>query len=267
MAETPKGAESIAGIASPKGKKAAKNAYMHLGHGKDHVVGEPLSVPAGCVYVTFALCGQVGKDSHRILGAFEDPAIKDLLRDPVRHLKRLTTYFGDTLHVHYPEAEDPTSRTYYDTTYRPFLGYSVKDHATCFAKKSGVYRLGDLATFKAPAALRSSEIHASARDYTAAYSCEEVGEDALKYIYRGSLYPTPDQISASSFKELKKVSKEHEYRQSWAFSVWPGVHYNFVCRGLATKEESIKNSATRKRRRNSLAAAEKLLSRGGSRRR
>ena len=76
---TPKGAETVVGIASPRGKKAVPNVYTHLGHGSEMVAGDAIPVPAGCVYVTFTLCGEVSKDSYRILKAFEDPAVKDLL--------------------------------------------------------------------------------------------------------------------------------------------------------------------------------------------
>ena len=267
--------KGITGIASPRGKKAVKNVYMNLGHAGDIVAGEPLPVPDGCVYVTFTLCGEVSKYSYKIIRAFEDPAVRDLLHDPVKHIKRLTEYFGDTLHVHYPGAEDPTSRTYYDTNYNPFLAYSVKDHPKCFAKKSGLFKLGDLATYKAPAAMVSAEVHADSRPYTASYPCDSIEEPVVKYIYKGSLYPTLEQILVDydaatkpvSFKDMKKIAKPYKYTQSWAFSLWPGVHYNFVCRGHAHAEENVKNSATKKRRLASAEAAAKLVKKGGGTRR
>jgi hypothetical protein len=269
---SPKGAETVLGITSPKGKKEKKNVYMSLGHASDIVSGDPLSIPTGCVYVTFTLCGEVSKYSHLILKAFEDPAVKSLLNDPVRHIKRLTEYFGETLHVHYPEAEDPTSRTYYDSRYTPFLAYDVKDHPTCFAKKSGLFRLGDLAVYKAPAAMQSREVHADSRPYTASYPCDNIDEATLKYLYRGSLFPTLEQVLTEydaaekplTYKNMKRLMKPYKYTQSWAFERWPGVHYNFVCRGHAHAEENIKNSATKRRRAASAEAAAKL--RGGTRR-
>ena len=240
-----------------------KNVYMNLGHGNDIVKDDPLPVPEGCVYVTFALCGQISTHSHRIMKAFEDPAMKELLRDPVKHLARLTAHFGDTLHVHYPGATDPTSRTYYDAKFTPFLANQVKDK--CFSKKSGLYKLGDIATFKAPAALIAHEVHSDMRNYTATFPCDDIKEPVLKYIYKGSLNPTLEDILKEhdagplSYKKMKAVAKERAYLQSWAFEKWPGVHYNFVCRGSATTEENIKNSATLRRRRRSLSASKKLV--------
>jgi hypothetical protein len=253
-------------------KKAKKDVYMHLAHAGD--IMKTLPVPKGCVYVTFTLCGEISKDSYRILKAFEDPTIRNLLKDPVKHIVRLTGYFGSSLHVHYPEAEDITSRTYFNTEYKPFLGHSVKDHPTCFAKKSGLYRLGDLATYKVPASLISSEVHANIRPYTAAFPRNDIKEPVLKYVYKGSLYPTLEQILTEfdsaekplSFQTMKHIAKNYTYTQEWAFEKYPGVHYNFVCRGSATTEKNIKNSPILRRRRNSLNAAKKLLSKSTTRR-
>ena len=269
----PKGSASLAGIASPRGKKAVKNVYTHLGHGNDIVSGDPLPVPEGCVYVTFALCGEISQSSHKIMKAFEDPALAAALRDPVKHIKRLTDYFGKTLHVHYPEAEEETSRTYYDTIYNPFLANTVKDEPTCFSKKSGLYKLGDLATYKATGGTVSAKVQADLRPYVASFPCDSIEENILKFIYRGSLFPSLEQILQEydevpkplSFVAMKKIGKAYKYRQSWAFSLWPGVHYNFVCRGKARPEEKIRNSATRKRRNASAEAAAKLLAKGGGR--
>jgi hypothetical protein len=246
-----------------------KNVYMSLGHGNDIVKDEPLPVPEGCVYVTFALCGQISTDSYRIIKAFEDPSMKELLKDPVKHISRLTEYFGSSLHVHYPDAEDPASRTYYDTLYKPFLGHTVKDHPKCFSKKSGLYHLGDITTYKVPASMISHEVHKDIRPYTATFPCDDVKEQVVKYIYKGSLYPTLEQILTGfdtatkplSFKKMKALTKEYAYKQSWAFEKWPGVHYNFVCRGSATKEENIKNSPTIRRRHRSHSASKRVLSR------
>ena len=241
-----------------------KGVYMSLGHGSDIVKGEPLPVPEGCVYVTFALCGQISTHSHRIMKAFEDPAVRDLLRDPVKHVGLLTEHFGETLHIHYPEAEDPASRTYYDAKYKPFLANEVKGHG-CFSKKSGLYRLGSVSSFKAPASMISPQVHPDIRSYTASFPCDDIEEPVLKFIYKGSLHPTLKDILEEydagplTFKKMKAIAREQAYLQSWAFENWPGVHYNFVCRGSASKEENITNSATLRRRRNSVSASRKLL--------
>jgi hypothetical protein len=272
-AGAPHGSESIAGIPPQKGKKAVKNVYAHLSHGLDNMAGDPIPVPEGCVYVTFALCGEISHSSYKIMKAFEEPALRDALKDPVKHIKRLTDYFGKSLHVHYPEAEDEASRTYYDTTYNPLLANTVKDEPTCFSKKSGLYKLGDLATYKALAGTVSAKVRENTRPYVTSFPCDSVEENIVRHLYRGSLYPTLEQMLAEydtaskpmTFATFKKAVKKYKYKQSWAFSLWPGVHYNFVCRGGAQTEENIKNSATKKRRKASAEAAAKLLAKGGGR--
>jgi hypothetical protein len=264
-----KGSETVAGIASPRGKKAIPNVYTHLGHGSEVVAGEALPVPAGCVYVTFTLCGEVSRDSYRILKAFEDPAVSNLLHDPVKHLRRLTDYFGESLHVHYPEAEDPTSRTYYDMKYNPLLGYTIDGNPTCFSKKSGLFRLGDNAVYRAPGGMQAREVQIDSRPYTIDFPCDNISEDHLKYIYKGSLFPTLAQVHSETdpmekpitFSKLKKAMKAYKYRQSWAFEKFPGVHYNFICRGHGRGEENIVNSGIKRRRVASGEAATGLLSR------
>ena len=252
-----------------------RHAYVSLAHGQEIISDEPIPIPKGCVYVTFAMCGEISTHSYKIMKAFDDISMRDMLRDPVKYLEELTDYFGESLHVHYPEAEDETSRTYYDIKYRPFFGNKVKGHATCFTKKSGLYRLGDIATFKAPVSMQSLEVHKDARPYTAAYPCESIPQNVVKYLYKGSLHPTLEEAmsgtamsaaamsaTAISFQAMKHSMKEYTYLQSWAFEKWPGVHYNFACR-VPTEA---KKSPVARRRKMSINAAKRLLSKSGTRR-
>lgn len=255
-----------------------RDAYVSLAHGQEIISDEAIPVPKGCVYVTFAMCGEISTHSYKIMKAFEDTSMRVMLRDPVKYLEELTDYFGESLHVHYPEAEDETSRTYYDIKYRPFFGNKVKGHPRCFTKKSGLYRLGDIATYKAPGSMQSLEVHKDARPYTAAYPCDSIPQNVVKYLYKGSLHPTLEEAisatatsvtaisatatSAITFQAMKHSMKEYTYLQSWAFEKWPGVHYNFACR-VPTEP---KNSPVARRRKMSINAAKKLLSKSGTRR-
>ncbi len=116
-------------------------------------------------------------------------------------------------------------------------------------------------------------MQADLRPYVASFPCDSIGENIVKHIYKGSLFPRLDQMLAEydaapttlGFTEMRAVAKKYKYKQSWAFSLWPGVHYNFVCRGKARPEENISHSGTRKRRVNSAEAAAKLLAKGGGR--
>lgn len=264
---TPKGFETIVGfpISEPK------NVYTTLGHGREFVSETLLDVPAGCVYVTFAVCGDVSKEPQKILDAFSNPKIREKLRDPVKHLKELTTLFGETLHVHYPEAEDPTSRTYFDVRYLPFAGFSAKPD--CWSLKSGMYKMGDVNDFLAPNNIKKGTT--SLFKYGAKLDCAHINTKALKYIYNGAVYPKLDIVTRDisvkrklSYKLLRYEVAKCRFTQSWAFSKFPGVHYNFICRSHSYPDEEVNianavRNRTERRRRNSMVAANLLLRKSG----
>ena len=153
--------------------------------------------------------------------------------------------------------------------YSPLLGYTVDGNPSCFSKKSGIFRLGDNAVYRAPGGMQAREVHIDSRPYTIDFPCDNIGEDALKYIYKGSLFPTLAQVHSETdpmekpitFAKLKTAMKAYRYRQSWAFEKFPGVHYNFICRGHARAEENIVNTGIRRRRAASAEAATIMLGR------
>ena len=269
---TPKGFETV--HAFPP--SVPKSVYTSLGHGREFVSEIPLDVPPGCVYVTFAVCGGTSKHPYKILDAFLNPSIREKLRDPVKNLKALTKVFGETLHVHYPEAEDPTSRTYFDVRYLPFASFSEKSK-DCWSLKSGLYRMGDVRDLWAPDNIKKG--NGPLFKYGAKLDCLTIAPKALKYIYSGALYPKLDIVMRDigvernlSYKLLRHEITKCRFTQSWAFSNFPGVHYNFICRSHSYPDEAVEISnaiknRTERRRRNSKAAADLLISRaiGGKR--
>lgn len=249
-----------------------RNVYTTLGHGRELISGEPIPVPAGCVYVTFALCGEPSREPYRIIEAFLDPKISPLLSDPVTNLKRLTAHFGSTLHVHFPEASAEASRYYYDALYSPFAGFKAKDG--CWAFKSGLYKKG-FTEFNAPEKLAKGV--GPLFKYGVKLSCDDrININALKFLYAGSIYPTVDILTQGidptrslSYDIVHNESTKCRFTQSWAFAKFPGVYYNFICRTHRFPEDEIdvgaevnttlQNRVTR-RRGNSNAAAANLLS-------
>jgi hypothetical protein len=217
----------------------AMNAYMTLGHGRE-LFAEELPVPEGCVYVTFAVCGLVSKDLYRLLNAVSDPHISLLLADPVKNLRALTTYFGQSLHVHYPGAKNPTSRTYYNTSFLPLVSWKTD---ICTIGKSGFYRIGggsdsgSVSDFSMPN-------HLARTRYVSQTDCEDISHDELRQMYEGSIYPTYDMLVADLDPERGNTydivihnTRKFRYSQAWAFQMFPGVHYNFLCRGSSHPDE------------------------------
>jgi len=251
-----------------------KNVYTTLGHGRELISDEPIPIPAGCVYVTFALCGNTSKEPNRIIEAFLNPKISVLLSDPVANLKQLTEYFGNTLHVHFPEASTEASRYYFDALYSPFAGFKGKDG--CWAFKSGLYKMG-FTEFNAPEKFAKGT--GRLFKYGVKLSCDEsLNTNALKFLYDGSIYPTIDILTQGidpsrilSYEIIQNESTKCRFSQSWAFANFPGVHYNFICRTHRFPEDEINvgaevnttllNRVTR-RRANSNAAAANLLAMG-----
>lgn len=271
---TPKGFSSV----TPFGIGAVPKVYTVMGHGSE-MISEipPIPVPAGCVYVTFAICGNTTQGAYRILDAFANDDIRELLRYPVENIKKLTEYFGESLHVHYPEAENETSRTYFDVRYSPFAHFNTPKLG-CFAYKSGLYNMDANVEFMPDENLmvRLTEI----LKYGIKFDCDSIEPEILKLLYNGSLYPTLDTIvgdidpaRAITYKLLKHEITKFKFSQSWAFRMFPGVHYNFVCRSHSLPNENntgrsaaVANRITR-RRRNSLNAATLLLSKSGGKKR
>lgn len=247
--------------------KRKKRVYMSMGHSSEIVGDAPLPVPTGCVYVTFAICGEETGDAYKILAAFGDPAIRKMLHDPVRYIKELTTYFGESLHVHYPEAPTEAGRTYYDMRYTPFAGFF---RGSCLAIKSGLYLLGHPTSFAAAASTASASPltkfvgHADLHKFMADIDCHQISKRALQFLYSGALYPDRKQLVADlirplTYDLLENEARKFRYTQSWAFSQFPGVHYNFLCRGhKVVRRASLK---TRRAAASREAAATLLMSR------
>jgi len=212
----------------------AMNTYMTLGHGRELFV-EELPVPQGCVYVTFAICGGVSKDVFRLLNAIRDPHISLLLADPVKNLRVLTTYFGKSLHVHYPGAKNPTSRTYYNTSFLPLVSWKTDK---CTLGKSGLYRIGgSVSDFSMPDPLVRTP-------YVSESDCDNITHDELEHMFAGSLYPTYDMFvedldpeRTNTYDIMIHNARKFRYSQAWAFQMFPGVHYNFLCRGSSHPDE------------------------------
>jgi len=227
---TPKFYERLTAVAGT----GAMNTYMTLGHGRE-LFAEELPVPQGCVYVTFAICGLVSKDVFRLLNAIRDPHISLLLADPVKNLRTLTTYFGKSLHVHYPGAKNPTSRTYYNTSFLPLVSWKTDK---CTLGKSGLYHIGgSVSDFSMPNPLARTP-------YISEADCDDITHDVLEHMFAGSLYPTYDMFvkdldpeRSNTYDIMIHNARKFRYSQAWAFQMFPGVHYNFLCRGSSHPDE------------------------------
>lgn len=219
-------AQAVKAVKTIKPLKHKKRVYMSMGHSSELIGDAPLPVPAGCVYVTFAICGETTGGGFKILEAFSNPTIRKMLHDPVRWATELTAYFGESLHIHYPEAATEAGRTYYDTRFTPFAGFF---RGRCMAVKSGLYLLGRPGNFEAQEAETVDK-------FMLDLDCHDVTKSDMRFLYSGALYPDKKQLVADltrplTYDLLENQARKVLYTQSWAFAQFPGVHYNFLCRG------------------------------------
>ena len=234
--------------------------YTINGHGEDLLFEKP--VPPGCVYVTMEECGKTAKllDFSRLLMAFQDKPVGILkkLRDPVKYRFELMAHFGRSFHVHYPEATDPKDRTYLENIHSPWLGWQTS-RTKCKLYKSGVYNLNNGVDFD----IELIEAENGDKEYTGGKDsdCLDIKMDDVSYMYNESLFPTFDMVNRDPditgepkllFNNMEKYLNNFEFTQSWAFKMFPGIHYNFACR--VVKKHPGRNENVRRRRRGSVNA-------------
>lgn len=234
--------------------------YTINGHGEDLLFEKP--VPPGCVYVTMEECGKKAKllDFSKLLMAFQDkpPGILEKLRDPVKYRFELMAHFGRSFHVHYPEATDPRDRTYLENIHSPWLGWQTS-RTECELYKSGVYNLNRGVDFD----IEVFERENGYRDYRGGKDSDglDIKAEDIAYMYNESLFPTFEMVHRDLsitgepqllFNNMEKYLNNFKFTQSWAFKMFPGIHYNFACR--VVKKHPGRNENTYRRRRGSVNA-------------
>jgi len=191
--------------------------YGVFGHGCDILEEEEyfFTVPPGCVYVTFALCGFLSIDLQKLMYAFEDRSIWESLEDPEKHIEKLLKYFGTTadtdIHVH------EAGESYVDS-YNTLI-YDSDNHMY----KSGLYKLGDFTPANKDAVLEDR------------YYLEEPYSPAdIETLYRGSLI----QPKIAAYETNGAFARKNKIgvRMSDLFNRGPGVYYNFSCRPICNEK-------------------------------
>jgi len=221
-------------IGTPKRRRLTpNNIYYFRSHGCDS--GDLEDVPPNCVYVTLAQCGETIKSNNAYRSVFEKLFREndDLLKDPITNKAVLTHLFGVTLHIKYPNAKNPEMRKYVNSAYTCFLGFN--EDGETFAKKSGLYSIGSN-----PSILIDESTKVNPGDIYYVLNNGEVTMKDVRFLYKDSLYPTPDDFISEetivhnenvSFSDFQKdVINTFVIDQKTLFKYFPGVHYNFSCR-------------------------------------
>ena len=212
--------------------------YTTKTHAGDILFEKP--VPPGCVYVTLEECG-INTDSilrSKLLLAFKDQphGILHMIRDPITYRRELMAHFGRSLHVHWSGAEHSGNRTYVDSIHTPCNGHEFENK--CYIPRSGLYNLDNETNFDLD--IRDNVEYL--RDIIPNVSCDNITGENIHYIYNDSVFPSLNMVERKlefvdrpiTYDMLNTQMESFKFTQSWAFKMFPGIHYNFSCRGIIT---------------------------------
>lgn len=214
-------------------------------HGCD--TSEKLPVPPGCVYVTYGLCGMATLLNSTIDDLFFKmfKAKNPILQDPVKNYVKLKELFGNSIHIHYPEAPTADGQTYFDNTYTPFLAWEKTDQS-CFAYKSGLYEIGaNLFTDDSENSGKRflcNDGKFSKIDFETMYNESKFPTTAMVYDAYYTKFSFMDKgIPIMHYNLIDEVIDENfRVKQSELFEKFPGIYYNFVCRSDCSSQNNSK---------------------------
>ena len=210
--------------------------YITKSHAEDILFEKP--VPPNCVYVTVEECGVKTNATltTKLLRAFKDdpPGMLNMIRDPVTYRRELMAHFGRSLHVHWSGAEHHGNRTYVDSIHKPCSGHKFNND--CYIARSGIYNLDNRTNFD----LDIRDITEKMGDLVPNVDCLNITDENLRYIYNDATYPTIAMVERKlefvdrpiTYDILNTEIEPFSFTQSWAFKMFPGIHYNFSCRGI-----------------------------------
>jgi hypothetical protein len=228
--------------------------YITKSHAED-ILFEKL-VPPNCVYVTVEECGVKTNATltTKLLLAFNDEprGILHMIRDPITYRRELMAHFGRSLHVHWSGAEHPGNRTYLDSIHTPSSAHKYNNK--CYIAKSGIYSLDNRINFD----LDIRDMTETLDELVPNLDCLNITDENLHYIYNDSVFPGLNMVERKlefvdrpiTYDMLNMQMKKFKFTQSWAFKMFPGIHYNFSCRRI--KKHADPNERKDRRRRLSL---------------
>jgi hypothetical protein len=227
-----------------------KVPLLICGHGADECYDDGslqvFDVPKGCVYVTFTTCSITNTASIIYRKIFSDINNIKYLNDPIKYQNELEELFGQNIHIHHPDAEDPVSRTYVNSAYG-LVGNGADNKEKCWIQLSGINPLNEN-TYKIlkPLLLKKPNL-------TFDHDCDDdvsriQGFVQLTNFYKASVYPTVNQLTnhIRNLRETKRIVTTQDVfdtlpvvTQKELFDIMPGIYYNPLCRVVACDSNNI----------------------------
>ena len=213
----------LKGLKFPE-KKSDNPPTLICGHGgelcNDDDSLQVLDIPENCMLITFADCG-LTYGARAIYDAIVRN-IKNLhyFEDPIKHKEDLERIFRRKIHIHHPNAENETSRTYVNTQYS-LIGDHMADEEHCSIQLSGLVPL------------KKKYINQIYTTQSFDFKCKN--DYAWGMFYSASIYPSKSQVVPMFRKQLANtlpelVKKIPIVTQKFLFEKRPGIYFNPLCR-------------------------------------
>jgi len=184
--------------------------FFFGGHGCD--TGVEKIVPENCLYITFALCGNMQKISS-IAPLFSMRT--ELLEDPIKYKREIEKHLKLPIQIYKP------GDTYSDVVLIP--PFDSKESKKVFSSGLQSVYLKERFTFLME------------------------DDPNLKQLFQYSLYPEMEDVpDIESIKEIKKW-KALRVLQSSLFDTFEGIYYNFSCRTPCNEESKSRVTLRRKK--------------------
>lgn len=213
----------LKGLKFPE-KKSDNPATLICGHGGELCNNDGslqiLDIPENCMLITFGDCG-LTYGAQPIYDIIVSNRLNlHYFEDPIKHKDDLERIFNRKIHIHHPNAENETSRTYVNTHYR-LIGDHIQKDDNCRIQLSGLVPLQKKYVDK---------IHMT---ISSIFRCNI--NYPLDFYYAASIYPTKSQVAPMFGKQLAKtlpelVEKIPVVTQKFLFEKRPGIYFNPLCR-------------------------------------
>ena len=238
-------AAAVGGAGAAAAAAPLPDVFSFFGHSS--TIGPRLPIPAGCMLVTLAVCGDlsyfdVGHPINRFCAFFQNVANAHILADPITNREIIEKGVGMQIGINFPGAPREINRTYLDTQFNSELTHVYAPGAAipgdpnpadpqqkCHLHRSGLYRAGTVNLN--PQLLNLHDLNTNAVRL----------RDNIEWMFpREVLHPNHIDVRVMSARvaafginginRIRAIGTRFQIRQRDLFAIRPGIHYLVTCR-------------------------------------
>ena len=234
---------AVGGAGGPVGH-IGPPAYTFFGH--SYTIGPRLKIPAGCMLVTLALCGDssyfdVGYPIYNFANFFSNPANAQYIANPLFFKGVIEQAIGAPIGINYPSAPREINEYYMDVKFNSELTHvhpagavipgdpnPLDTQSKCYLHRSGLYRSG------------TGDLRPHLVNFNDLETDKLILKNEINWMYADSIYPPRAGVIAKSaqlnfvntngFNRIKEIGTHFQIQQSELFDRFPGIHYLVTCR-------------------------------------